>query len=191
MPEIGEDDVDYAERIAADADVLKSAWTETIDDMKALAAEMEEEGWHAYYVAAGHTAPESPDAEPKGRWGLTHVIPNNYVEGFEAAYERAGGEFPEYDVYRQELDGRVFFLTVLLDPDSETAVLLAGQYELFNAAPLVGKAKDEGHVYTYVQTLDGDVKGSFRHEAPEKFFPHYEEFSSYVNPNPIGDPREE
>lgn len=177
MVDIGEEDLDYADRIAANADVHKNAWEETIEEMKSMAGELEADGWDAYYVAAGHTAPESPDAGETDRWGLTHVIPDNYADGFEAAFE--AGSFPEYDVFRREVEGNLFFLTLLRDPGTETAILVAGSLTLFEAAPLVSKSRAEGKTYSHVQTLDGTHLGSFEHDEPAKFFPHFEEYAAH------------
>lgn len=180
MTKVSEDpddhDIENVERIASNADVHKNAWTETIDEMKEMAAELEDDGWDAFYVAAGHTAPEGPDSGQAGRWGLVHVIPDNYADEFEAYFER--GDYPKYDVFRTEVQGRTFLLTVLFDPDSESAILVAGQYQLMHAGPLVSKTKEEETVYTHVQTLDETHRGSFEHEEPSKFFPHYERFDS-------------
>jgi len=174
VSENSDDDAERVERIASNAEVHKNAWTETIDEMKAMAADLEDEGWDTFSVAAGHTAPEGPDAGREGRWGLVHVIPDNYAEAFEAYFER--GDYPTYDVFRTEVQGRTFLLTVLSDPETESAILLAGQYQLMHAAPLVSKAKTEETVYTHVQTLDETHRGSFEHEEPSKFFPNYERF---------------
>ncbi|WP_338730194.1 hypothetical protein [Haladaptatus sp. DJG-WS-42] len=185
MPEHGDDQQEYADRLAQDADVLKNGWTATIDEMKAMAAEYEEQGWNAYYVAAGHTATEPPDAGPKGRFGLVHVIPGNYADDFVAAFE--AGEFPTYDVFRNEMDGHVFFVTKLLDEPSKNAIFIAGQYELWNAGNLVSHAMDEGEIYTHVQKLDGTVLGSFKHDDPAKFFPHAADFKQHYGA--MGDPQ--
>lgn len=176
MPEVPDDDhdVEEVERIAADADVLKTAWQETIDQMKDMAADLEDDGWDVHYVAAGDTAPEPPDAGTEDRWGLVHVIPDNYADGVEEFIDR--GRFPKYDVYRAEQKGRVFLLTVLFDPETSSALLVAGQFELRKARGLVVTAKDAETMYTHLQTIDGTVRGSFEHEQPEKFFPHYEDF---------------
>lgn len=176
MPEVPDEDheVEDVERIAADARVLKNAWEETIEEMTAMAADLEDDGWDTHYVAAGDTAPEPPDQGQAGRFGLVHVIPDNYADRVEAFVER--GEFPRYDVFRTEQQGRVFHVTVLYDPETSAALLVAGQFELWKAGPLVAAAKDAGTMYTHLQTLDGTVRGSFEHERPEKFFPHYEDF---------------
>ena len=153
MVETGDtDDQEYVERITSNVDVKKDAWSETIDDMKAMAAELEAEGWDVFYVAAGHTAPETPEA----------------------------GEYPEYDVFRQELSGTVFSVTVLRDPDSMTAILIASALTLSDAPEMINKSRSEGKTYTHVQTLDKTHLGSFEHEAPEKFFPNFEQYDAYL-----------
>ncbi|NHN60669.1 MULTISPECIES: hypothetical protein [Halorussus] len=179
MPETGagDDDPDYAEQIAASADVHKGAWQRTLDDMQAMEEELEEEGWDVVAVGAGHTAPTNPDAGETDRWGFVHVIPDNKAEPFEAAVET--GAFPQYRVFRNEMQGRVFMLTQLLDPESETAVLLAGNFEMRHAPGLVKTALKEGEMYTHVQTLDGTHRGSFRHDDVEKFFPDPHKYTGY------------
>jgi hypothetical protein len=179
MVETGDtDDQEYVERITSNVDVKKDAWSETIDDMKAMAAELEAEGWDVFYVAAGHTAPETPEVGETDRYGLTHVIPDNYADGFVEAFE--AGDYPEYDVFRQELSGTVFSVTVLRDPDSMTAILIASALTLSDAPEMINKSRSEGKTYTHVQTLDKTHLGSFEHEAPEKFFPNFEQYDAYL-----------
>ncbi|MFC7045335.1 hypothetical protein ACFQH6_07875 [Halobacteriaceae archaeon GCM10025711] len=84
------------------------------------------------------------------------------------------GTYPEYQVYRQEVDGRLFLLTELQDPDAETAIVVASNFELLYAGGLVEAAEAEGAMYTHVQTLDKTYLGSFRHDDWEKFFPDAE-----------------
>jgi hypothetical protein len=168
MPETGED-ADYAERAAAKAQVTKDAWEATIEDMYAMAEELEEQGWEVTAIGAGHTAPESPRAEPEGRFGLTYTIPDNYAEAFREAFREDG--FERYEVYRGEQEGTAFQVTALYDEGTSTAVLLAGAYELRHATPLVATAMKTGEMYTHVRLLDGTHLGSFRHEGYELFFP--------------------
>ncbi|EMA55056.1 MULTISPECIES: DUF7529 family protein [Halococcus] len=168
MPEI-DPDTDRTEAFDADTAALKDAWAATREDMDALAAEYDEEGWNTLTISAGDTAPEPPDAGDEDRFGLAHVIPDNRAEAFTEAH--AAGEFPRYDVFRNEAAGRVFVVTVLLDPASETAILLAGTFERHLSAELAQAASEADEMYTHVQTLDGTQLGSFRHDDPEKFFP--------------------
>ena len=179
MVDIGDDDQEYVDRIASDVDVKKNAWSGTIDDMKAMAAELEDQGWDAFYVAAGQTAPETPEVGDSDRYGLVHVIPDNYADGFVEAFE--AGEYPEYDVFRQEVAGQLFGVTVLRDPPSETAILIAWSLTLSDATQMINKSRSEDTTYTHVQTLDGTHKGSFEHAAPEKFFPNFESYDAFLD----------
>jgi hypothetical protein len=178
MPEHTDEELDYAERMSQNAGAYKDAWTATIEEMKSMAAELEEDGWDAYYVGAGDTAPESPRVEPEGRFGLTYVIPNNYEEGFVDAF-RAGG-FGEYEVFRNEVAGTVFQVTVLYDEPTNQAILIAGNYDLMHANPSILTSMREGETYTHVQLLDGTHLGSFRHEQWGLFFPDAEQRIQHV-----------
>lgn len=178
MVETGEDH-EHVDRVASDVDVKKNAWSNTIEEMKAMAAELEEQGWDAFYVAAGHTAPEFSKVGDTDRFGLVHVIPDNYVDVFTEAFE-AGG-YPEYDVFRQETAGKLFGVTVLRDPASETAILIGWSLMLHEAPQMISESKQEGKTYTHVQTLDKTHLGSFEHEAPEKFFPNFEEYDAFLD----------
>lgn len=168
MPETGED-ADYAERAAAKSKVTKDAWEATIEDMYAMEAELEAEGWEVAAVGAGHTTPESPRAEPEGRFGLTYTIPDNFAERFGEAFREDG--FDRYEVYRGEQEGTVFQVTALYDDETSTAILLAGAYELRDANPLIATAMKAGVMYSHVRLLDGTHLGSFRHDGYELFFP--------------------
>jgi hypothetical protein len=168
---------DYADRLAASAEVTKGAWMETLEDAKGIAAELEADGWNALLIPAGHTAPENPDSGETDRFGLTHVVPDNYAEEFSAAFEE--GKFPEYEVYQAEAEGRAFVVTALFNPESKTAILIVGSFELRNAAGCVAAAKEAGKMYTHVQTLDGTHLGSFEHEGYGKFFPRADRIENW------------
>lgn len=178
MPKTGDGDVDHAERLAASADAERDGWIRTLDDMRSMAAELEDEGWDVIAIGAGDTAPEHPEVGRTDRFGLVHVIPDDKADAFVEAFER--GTFPNYRVFRNETNGRAFIVTRLLDPDTEQAILLAGTFELRNATSLVKTAMDEGEMYTHVQTIDKTVLGAFRHDDYESFFPNPERYDSYV-----------
>lgn len=178
MTDVGEDDPEYADRIATHADTHKDAWSRTLGDMEAMAEELEEEGWDTLTIAAGHTAPNSPDAGDADRWGLVYVIPGNTAEAFSEAFEK--GAFPQYQVFQQDVSGRVFMVTQLLDPDTETAIFIAGTYEMRHAPPLVKTAQREDEMYTHVQKLDKTRLGTFRHDDYEHFFPDPEKYEQFV-----------
>ena len=168
MPTFG-DDIDMGEEIAGQADIHRDAWEQTIEDARALEAERRDGGWETVLIPSGQTATEPPRVGNTDRYGLVHVIPDNFVEEFEDFFER--GTFTEFDVYRAEASGRVFLVTELLDPDEKLAILVIANYKLRDAAELIETVVEAGDMYTHVQTLDGTHRGSFEHEDYEKFFP--------------------
>lgn len=166
MPNPGTDD-----RVAEMTDsggAEQDAWTRTLDEMAAMAAEREDDGWRTVIIPAGHTAPEPPDAGADGRYGLVYVVPGNKAEAFREAAE--AGTFPRYEVYRGTTESRVFLVTELLDPDTETAVYVAGTYRRQDATPLLRAARRQETMYTHLQTLDETQLGTFEHESHEEFF---------------------
>lgn len=166
MPDISED-MDHGERIAANAGAEKEAWAATLDDMNALAAEYEAEGWETVTIQSGSTTARGEHDE--GPFGLYFLTPGNKADAFVDAVE--AGEFPEYEVYRAEQDGKVFLVVELRDAETETAIFIAGTFELRNSLACVKQAVEEEAMYTHVRTLDGTLLGSFRHEGYEDFFP--------------------
>lgn len=185
MTDAGEqpEDIDPAERLAASADVHRNAWEETIEEMNASADEYAADGWETHAVAALNTAAVSRDEAAAARadigWGLVHTIPDNFVDGFADAVDR--GAFPEYDVFRRLVDGRVFHLLVLRDPDERLALFVAGNYPLQGAEGCIAAAKDEEGLQSWLRGTDGTVAGTFRHAEPSKFFPHWDDFASYFD----------
>jgi hypothetical protein len=185
MPESG-GDRDYADRIADNAEVLKNAWQATIGEMRTLGEELEEAGWSVTTVGADHTAPEPPDVGPEGRFGIVHVVPDNYARDVRATVAATAGvdeseldteepreldAFGRYEVYRNESGANAFQVVALYDDDSKTALLIAGTYEQRQALGLMRTALERDEMYTHVQTLDGTPVGSFYHEDWELFFP--------------------
>lgn len=168
--------IDEADRLAANAEVHADAWEQTIDDLRALEEEFEAEGWETIATIAGQTGPVAP-SDDKGYWGLSHMLPGSDAERIEAAVE--DGEFPTYDVYRNRVRNRVFAVVTYLDPETETAILLATNFELRDAAQLVLHTREVGHVNSVFRRVDGTVVAEVRHEEPEKFFPMYDEFETF------------
>ena len=144
-------------------EILRSPWTETVA------------------IPAGHTAPEHPDVGDSDRYGLVHVIPGNKADSFVEAFAR--GDFPRYDVYRAESTTRLFLVTELLDPGTETALYVAGSVRLADLGGLVRTVRAENAMYTHVQTLDGTHLGSFEHDGYEKFFPRTDRYADPDGPN--------
>jgi hypothetical protein len=184
MVEAGDEDVSEAERIASGADRRREAWGATLEEMDALADEFEADGWRTLRIAAGDCGPFGPSAGAESEdgdgdenengdggeaFGLAYVVPSDDAEEVSELFERAS--FPEYEVYRAENDGLMYTVTALFAPDIETAVFVAGAWELRNALGCATAAAETGLMYTRLQKLDGTVVGVVEHEEPEKFFP--------------------
>ncbi len=163
------EEVDDAERIAADAETLKAGWERTLSEMETMAENLREEGWTAVTAAAGDTTPQAPSTGESDRFGLVAVVGDDDADEVEALLEDGG--LPEYDVFRRTMNRRVFFAVLLSDPETERALLVAGQYRLADASGLADAAREAGETYTHLQRLDGSDVTTFRHEEPEKFFP--------------------
>lgn len=173
-PDVDGGDVQTAERLAVHSDVHANAWQETLDEMWELEDDLVDEGWETLVTAAGHTAPVAPSHD-RGCVGLVHIVPDGDAEAIGEAVE--AGEFPGYDVYRTIVEGRVFGVTVMFDPDSSTAILVSNQFELREARPLIEHTHEVGRVDTVFRYLDGTVVARISHDDPGKFFPRYEEFA--------------
>ncbi|WP_410766076.1 hypothetical protein [Haloferax sp. DFSO60] len=180
MVELGEEDVSQAERIATDADRRREAWGATLDDMTAMADELEADGWETVRIAAGDSGPFGPSS-PKGNgeaFGIAYVIPGDKAQEVTDLFEQAS--FSEYEIYRAENDGLVYMVTALFAPELQTAILVAGAWEMRHALECAMTAMDEGRMYTFLQKLNGDVVGVVEHDDPEKFFPNVEAIKSYA-----------
>ncbi|RDZ41873.1 hypothetical protein C5B89_08020 [Haloferax sp. Atlit-47N] len=180
MAELGDDETPEAERIASDADRRREAWGATLDDMTAMADEFEDEGWETVRIPAGDSGPFGPSSGKggEGAFGLAYVIPGDKAETVADLFEATS--FPEYEVYRAENDGRVYIVTALFSPETETAVFIAGAWDLREALECATVAVEEGLMYTYLQKLDGTVVGVVEHDDPEKFFPNLDAIRRYA-----------
>lgn len=167
------DDADDAERLVAHAERDRAAWQRTLEELESLADARRADGWDVVRVAADDAAAVPRDAggdDGDGDYyGFVHVIPDNRAAPFEAAYER--GAYPRYEVYRGATETRLFLVTELVDPEVESAILLAGNVRRRDARGLVRTVRETATVYTHVRTLDGTHLGSFEHADPGKFFP--------------------
>lgn len=170
MARIGNDDAArQIEQISSST--VKDAWAQTTEDMDVLAERRRANGWDTVAIPAVQTTAVSRAAGRRNddRFGIVFVVPDNHAESFTGAFE--GGEFPRYEAYRNEVSGAVFLVVELLDPERETALLLAGQYTHSDASGMVAAANEEGELYTHVRTLDGTTLGSFKHEEYEPLVP--------------------
>jgi hypothetical protein len=185
-PDVGEEDYTHADRVAANADAIREAWKATLEDMEAMAAARRDDGWEAVTCMAVDTAPTNPDAGDRDDFGLVFVLPNNMAEAFQDAYE--AGSFPKYEVYRAQDEGRAYVVVEYIDPETETVIFVAGQFELRFAPGMVKAARREDAMYTYAQLIDGTRVGAFEHDGVEKFVPDVERIEDYQVEPP--DPQE-
>ena len=178
--EVPEEDETYqehhqrVEQMSANAGQLKDAWSNTLEDMHALADERREEGYEVTEIASVDAGPIGRDTnDPDGEYGMEFVVADDDGSEFAAAFE--AGDYPEYDVYRAEVQSDAFIVEELRDPDAERVILLAGGYHLKDIAMCAFAAREEGEMFTFVRTMDGTRLGAFRHDGYEKFFPRADE----------------
>jgi len=173
----GRDDVDRKEVVAEHSEELTSNWERALEDMQAMAEDREDQGYETLAIPAGDTTTLSPSMGEDDDWGLSHVVPNNFAEDFEAIFETFS--LDETAVYQMESGGFVFVVTECIDHDEEVVVFVAGSYDMRFSAGLVRTAVERGEMHTLVKTLDGSVLGTFDHDDPAAFFPEPEQFYAY------------
>ena len=158
-----------AERMAATREEAASGWTQTLDDMRAMAADREESGYETLTVQTGNTAPKGPDQGDDDRWGLFYVVPGNVADELGAFLDRA--DFEETGVYQATIGRDTFIVTEAIDHDAGMILFVAGAYRRGAAGPLVEAAMDRGRMYSHLRRVDGTRLGSIEHEDPDAFFP--------------------
>lgn len=144
-------------------------WLQLLDEMEAMAAELDEEGWETLTIPAGDAAPVEPGESHTDRHGYAYVVPGDAADRFEKLFEPDG--FPRTEVYRATTGSHLFLLTVFLDPSAETAVLLAGIFERGTLGECRETARESDIMYSHVFRVDGTHLGTFEHEEWEPFFP--------------------
>ncbi len=174
MTKTGDPDIDAVEQASAYADTYSRAWELTVGDAERMAEEREEDGWETVVLPAGDMAPEPPDDGVEGRYGLVYVVPGNRADTLEGMLETA--TFPDWEVYRTTVEGRVFLATELIDEDAEMAAYVAGNFELRLAEELIQTAADRGRIYTHLQRLDETPVAAFEHGNWRRFFPNPDAF---------------
>jgi len=152
-----------------DPERLRAAWQGTVEDMSAMADARRERAWDVAAVPSGDTAPEHRAVGDTDRFGLTFVVPGDHAGRFRTLFRR--GSYPTYEVFRRQMEGRVFLVVEYRDDDEELSILAAGQYDRRNAARMTRDAAAAGEFFTHFQTVDGEHLGTFRHDGHEKFVP--------------------
>jgi hypothetical protein len=147
-------------------------WQLTVEDLRALEADLDEAGWDVLAVQAGHTSPLPPNEGDTDEFGFVIVLADNdadriaerLVDGGLDAYER-------YEVFRRAAGDRMYVVVQYLAPDRDEAVLIAGSYRLRFLEPVREAASEAGELVTQFKRIDDTVVATFRHEAYEQFFP--------------------
>lgn len=158
-------------------DALKTGWEQTVQDMRAMAADRETKGFETLTLPSHDTAALAPADGDDDRYGLSHLVDSSDAEAFEEVYEAR--DFAETGVYQLADGGHIFMVTEHIDYDNDLIVFIASSFRMANATGLVRAAMDRGKLYTYVRELDRTILGTFEHDDPTEFFPEPELYYSY------------
>lgn len=144
-------------------------WASVLGEMDELASDLDADGWTTLTIAAGDAAAVTPETGRADRHGYSYVVGADDATAFEEAFVPDG--FPRTEVYRAETGTHLFVLTVLQDPPSEQAILLAGAFDTQRVRECERVASETGRMYTTVLAADGTLLGAFEHDDPAAFFP--------------------
>lgn len=144
-------------------------WVALLDEMDAMAADLDAEGWETLSIPAGDAAAVEPDEGHTDRHGYAYVVPGDDADRFEELFEPEG--FPKTEIYRATTPDHLFLLTVFLDPAAEVAILLAGVLERGSLDACRESARETGAMYSHLFRVDGTHLGSFEHDDTGPFFP--------------------
>lgn len=153
----------------ADDVTATEGWRALLDEMDAMAADLDDEGWETLSVPAGDAGALGRENGRTDRHGYAYVVPGDAADRFEALFEPEG--FSRTDVHRATTATHLFLLTVFLDPPTETAILIAGVLDRDSLGECRAAARETGAMYSHVLGLDGSRLGSFEHDDPDPFFP--------------------
>lgn len=145
------------------------SWGQFLQEMESVASEYEERGWETTIIVAGAAEPVLGKSERVDTHGLAYVISGEEAQDFVDVFVPGG--FPRTEVYAARTERHVFLLTVLLDTEADTAILLSGAFEGNELSSYIKTAKAEGSVFTHLFHVNGTHLGSFEHENPELFIP--------------------
>ena len=138
------------------------AWEQTIEETELLAEERREDGWETTIIMSPHTDTVSRDMNDHDRFGLMHVLPNNYAEDFREAFDEEA--FTEFLVYGSAIQGVMYVAIELIDPEGKRSILVPCKYDMTAAKGMTESAVDEGALYSYFKLISGEILGRFRYE---------------------------
>ncbi|MFC7071549.1 hypothetical protein ACFQJ7_16700 [Halovenus rubra] len=150
-------------------DATNEGWEQLLDEMDTMAAELAAEGWETLSMPAGDAAAVEAEEGQTDRHGYAYVVPSDDADRFEELFKPDG--FSETEVYRATTPSHLFLLTVFLDPESETAILLAGVLDSNSLAACRQAATETDKMYSHVCKINGTHLGSFEHDEIDPFFP--------------------
>ncbi|WP_416838224.1 hypothetical protein [Haloferax sp. DFSO52] len=173
----GESQPSDLDRIARSPEVSREGWIQTVEDVQAMMADRENEGYETLFLPSGHTTPKNPESGETEEWGLSYIVPGNKVDPFIEFNERAN--FSETAVYQSTAGENVFIVTECIDPEAKLSLFIGGAYRIRFSPPMVRTAMEEGKMYSHLKRLDGTLIHTFEHEHPESFFPDPDQFYAY------------
>jgi len=174
MPDAPEDgQVDPETRLRDEQGARSEAWKQTVEEMRALADERRENGWDAVTIPGIHLSILTPEVGDPDEFGFEYVIPDNFTDEFVDAFDPAA--VARYQVYRTIANRNVFQVLELLQPETETVIMLAGMYELRHAGKIRGPAERDEKINTIVRTIDDTRLGVLEHGDYEPLVPEQAE----------------
>lgn len=150
--------------------VHSEAWKQTLEDMKAIAADRRDEGWSVQTVMTTHTDTVSIDMGEHDEFGLFAIVPDNYADEFVEFYDE--DSFTEYIAYGSNVEGFMYVVNEWIDPEGKRSIPIASRYDMTRANGLVESAKQEGVLYTHLNRVSGETLAVFEHEAYEPLISH-------------------
>lgn len=149
--------------------VRSEAWKQTNEEMEILAEERRENDWEVVTIPAVHVSIVPRDIEDESEFGFEYVIPDNHADAFSEAFDPDA--VARYQVYRTIAKKNAFQVLELLAPETGTAIMLAGMFELQHATNILAAVEEENRVQTFVRTIDGTRLGMLEHEDYEPLIP--------------------
>lgn len=144
-------------------------WAAFLEEMDVLAETLENNDWKTITMVAGDAAPVTPESNRTDHHGYAYVVPGNAASEFEEVFNP--DSFNQTEVYHATTETHLYLLTVVKDPPTATAVLIAGALERTKLGACKQLAQKTGTLYTDLFRVDGSHLGAFKHEDPEPFFP--------------------
>lgn len=142
-------------------------WERLIEDMEATAEEYRNSGWEAVEL---HPGDVSVFPGEQGRRGIELLVPDNEFDPMAEAFDAAEG-FDSGEVYRASENSILYFLVVMEDESTETAILLPAHYSHRRETDFVEMLQSASDVPIHVRPLNERRILTFAHKDPSLFLP--------------------